>query len=80
MAQTKSNNKRIIDIVLMILILFCVGLILVELTNNLSTQLESQNQSTTTIIQEAEPTPLPTLTAEEREEIFSAPVGEDGNE
>ncbi|KAA3663744.1 MAG: hypothetical protein DWQ04_09235 [Chloroflexi bacterium] len=79
MAQSKSKNKQIIDIILMVFVLLCVGMILVELTNNLSTQLESQNQSVTTI-QEAEPTPLPTLTAEEREEMFSAPIGEDGNE
>ena len=79
MAQTKSNNKRIIDIVLMVFILLCVGLILVELTNNLSTAIESQNQSVTTI-QEAEPTPFPTLTAEEREEMFSEPIGADGND
>ena len=78
MTRVKSNKKRITDIILIVLIVVCVGLIMVEMTNNLTTEFERQNPSTTTTMQEdVEPTPRPTLTAEEREEIFSAPIGED---
>ncbi|WP_420644351.1 hypothetical protein [Candidatus Leptofilum sp.] len=75
MTQAKSNRKQITDIILIVLIVVCVGFILVEMTNNLTNELEAQNQTTiTTIQQQAEPTPRPTLTAEEREDIFSAPI------
>ena len=79
MTQTKNIKKQITDIILIVLIVVCAGLIVFEMANNLTTELETQaqTQTTTTIQQDAEPTPRPTLTAEEREEIFSAPVGED---
>ena len=66
------------DIILIVLIIVCVGLIMIEMTNNLTSQLAIQNPTPTITMQdEAEPTPRPTLTAEEREAIFSAPIGED---
>ena len=78
--MAKSKNKRIVEIILIVLIILSVGLVVAEMTSNLYNEIATQEQNTTTIQETVEPTPVPTLTAEEREDLFSAPVGEDGND
>ena len=77
--MTKSNNKskQIIETILIVVIVLSVGLIAMELGANVSAELASQEQKTM-IVEEVNPTAVPTLTAEERQELFSAPVGEEG--
>jgi hypothetical protein len=72
MAKANNNKKQIIDTAIIILIVLCVGLIFTELVGNVSSELASQTQETTTI-QEL-PTPYPTLTTEELKESLSQPT------
>jgi hypothetical protein len=79
MAKSKSQNKRIFEIILIVFVVLSIGLILADMTTNLVHEIAAQDRMVYSV-QEVEPTPVPTLTAEEREELFSAPVGEEGNE
>ena len=79
MGKSKTQNKRIFEIVLILFVVISIGLILADMATNLTNEIASQGQmesSVPTVI----PTPKPTLTAAEREELFSAPVGEEGGE
>lgn len=76
MEKSKNKSKQIIEIILIVIIILSVGLIIVEMGTNLSNEITSQEQRVTTV-EEVEPTPVPTLTAEEKQDLFSAPVGED---
>lgn len=78
MAKSNSKSRRISEIIIIVVIFLSVALIVVEMSNNLASEFVTQEATTT--VREVEPTPVPTLTAEERQELFSAPVGEDGNE
>lgn len=77
--MTKSNNKskKILETILIVVIVVSVGLIAMEVGTNISAELASQEQRTA-IVEEVTPTARPTLTAEERQELLSQPVGEEG--
>ena len=45
MTKAKSNRKQITDIILIVLIVVCVGLIMIEMTNNLTAELEDAKSS-----------------------------------
>ena len=79
MAKSNNNSKRISEMILVVIIILSMGLIIVEMATNLSNEIAAQEERITTV-EEVEPTLVPTLTAEEREDLFSAPVGEDGND
>ena len=73
MTKQKSSSKQIIEIILIVMLILCVGLIVVEIGSNLSSEIASQSQETTSE-QQILPTPYPTLTAEELQESLSQPV------
>ena len=77
MAASKNNSKRLIEIVLVIFIVVGIGLILADMTSNVIYEIDSGKQMEAAV-QEIEPTPVPTLTDAERQEMLSEPVGEDG--
>ena len=72
MAKANNSKKQIIDTVIIILIVLCVGLIVTEMVGNVTSELAFQDRKTT-IIQEL-PTPYPTLTTEELKESLSQPT------
>jgi hypothetical protein len=79
MAESKNKSKRLIEIILTIFIIIGMGLIMADMVSNVVYEINSGNQMEAAV-QEVTPTPRPTLTAEERQEILSAPVGEEGGE
>jgi uncharacterized membrane protein len=79
MAESKKKSKRLIEIVLTIFIVVGIGLIMADMVTNVIYEINSSGEFESAV-QEVEPTPVPTLTAEERKEILSAPVGEEGGE
>ncbi len=78
MDQPQNKSKRLIEIVLVIFILIGFGLIMTDLVSNVVYEVNSANQMEAAV-QEVTPTPKPTLTLEEREEMFNRPVNEAGN-
>lgn len=78
MAKPKNSSRRVVEIILIVAIVLCVGLVLVEVTTNLTAEIAPQTQTETII--EDRPPALPTLTEEERRGFLSEPVGEEGNE
>ena len=80
MEKSKNNPRQISEIILIIVIILSIGLVVMEMTSNLSAEIASQSEKVTTVEEiEMESTPIPTLTAEEIREGLSAPVGEEGN-
>lgn len=77
MVKSKNKNKRLIEIVLIIFIVVGIGLILADMVTNVIYEVNSGNQMEASV-QEVTPTPKPTLTIEEREELLSQPVNEAG--
>jgi hypothetical protein len=75
MTKQKNSRKQIVEIIMIIAIILCVGLIAVEMGSNLSTAITSQSDNTTNV-ETALPTPYPTLTAEELRESLSHPVNQ----
>jgi hypothetical protein len=78
MAKTKKSNKRLFEIVLIAFVVIGIILILAEMATNLAAEISSQDDLVSSH-QEATPTPRPTLSPEELEELYSAPVGEEGD-
>ena len=76
MAKTNNSRKQIIDMILIVFIILCVGLIITELVGNISSEMAFQDREVTTI-QEL-PTPYSTLTTEELRESLSQPINEAG--
>ena len=79
MAQSKAKTQRLAATVIITFNIIGIGLILFDLANNISYEIQSQGQLESAV-QEMTPTPRPTLTEAERQEIFDAPVGEEGSE
>ena len=77
MTKTKNKGRQLTEIILIAVIILCVGLVIVEMTTNLSNELATQAQ-TTKIVEEEKPTAVPTLTEQERRDLLSEPVGEEG--
>ena len=71
MAKANSSRKQRIDMVIIVLVVLCVGLIVTEMVGNVSSELALQTQQTTTT---ELPTPYPTLTTEELRESLSQPT------
>jgi hypothetical protein len=72
MATDKKSRKLITDMVIIVLVLLCVGLILTEMIGNVSIELATESQTQTTTVET--PTPYPTLTPEELKESLTQPV------
>jgi hypothetical protein len=79
MENVKAKTQRLAIIVIIAFNIVGIGLILYDLAYNISYEIQSQRDMEAAV-QEVTPTPLPTLTEEERQEIFNAPVGEEGDE
>jgi hypothetical protein len=79
MAQSKAKTQRLAAIVIIAFNIVGIGLILYDLVNNISYENQSQGEMEASV-QDVTPTPVPTLTEAERQEIFNAPVGEEGGE
>ena len=77
MDKSKAKTQRLATIVIIAFNIVGIGLILYDLANNISYEVQSQRQSDA-VVQEITPTPKATLTIEEREELFSQPVNEAG--
>ena len=43
MAKGKTNGRRTIELIVLVLIIICVGLILVELVNNVTAEISADN-------------------------------------
>ena len=77
MENSKAKTQRLATIVIIAFNIVGVGLILFDLANNISYEIQSQEQLESAV-QVVEPTPKPTLTLEEREELYNRPVNEAG--
>ena len=62
MENSKAKTQRLATIVIIAFNIVGVGLILFDLANNISYEIQSQEQLESAV-QEVEPTPKPTLTA-----------------
>jgi uncharacterized membrane protein len=79
MEKSKAKTQRLAAIVIIAFNIVGIGLVLYDLAYNISYEIQSQGDLEAAV-QEVTPTPVPTLTEEERREIFEAPVGEEGGE
>lgn len=79
MAESKKKSQRLIEIILTIFIVVGIGLVMADMVTNVILEINSSGEFESAV-EEVEPTPKPTLTEEERREILSAPVGEEGGE
>jgi hypothetical protein len=79
MENSKAKTQRIATIIILAFNIVGIGLILFDLANNISYEIQSQGQLESVVL-EVTRTPVPTLTEEERLELLKAPVGEEGNE
>lgn len=77
MAESKKKSQRLIAVVLTIFIVVGIGLIMADMVTNVAYELNSSSELGAAV-QEVEPTPKPTLTLEERQELFDQPVNETG--
>jgi hypothetical protein len=77
MAKSKNKTQRVKQIVLIIFVIVGFILIIADLAGNISYELASDDELESAA-QEIEDTPSPTLTEEERREMYSDPVGEEG--
>lgn len=77
MENSKAKTQRLATIVIIAFNIVGIGLILFDLANNISYEIQSQGQLES-VVQEVTTTPQPTLTEAERQEMFDAPVGEEG--
>jgi hypothetical protein len=44
MAKGKTNGRRTIELIVLVVIIICVGLILVELVNNVTAEIATNNE------------------------------------
>ena len=79
MEKSKAKTQRLATIVIIAFNIVGIGLVLYDLAYNISYEIQSQSEMEA-VVQEVAPTPVPTLTEAERQEIFNAPVGEEGTE
>ena len=77
MENAKAKTQRLATIVIIAFNIVGIGLILFDLANNVSYEVQSQRQSEA-VVQEIAPMPKATFTIEEREELLSQPVNEAG--
>jgi len=76
MAKPQSKAQRVRQIALTIFVLVGAALIVADLAGNISYELAS-NRQPEAVVQEVTPTPIPTLTESERQDLLKTPVGED---
>ena len=77
MENAKVKTQRLAAVVIIAFNIVGIGLVLYDLANNISYEVNAQREREA-VVQEATPTPKPTLTVEEREELYSQPVNEAG--
>jgi hypothetical protein len=78
MAESKNKSKRITEIIVTMFIIVGLTLILADMATNVVYEINSGNQMEAAV-QVVTPTPKPTLTLEEREEMYNKPVNEAGD-
>ena len=81
MAQNKTKtSSNVAQILVIIFVVISVILIVVDLRATVAAELQTQNEAAEFVGYKPTPSPTPTLTAEELQEILrDNPVGEDGN-
>ena len=79
MEKSRKNASKISDVIVLVIVLAGAAIIALSLVTNITEELDSQSDDTSSLTK-VEPTPYPTLTQEELEELSSMPVGEEGNQ
>lgn len=72
MAKTKSEKRRVNEIVILILVVICILLIVVDVTANISAEISTQENQAAIKMVDEHLTPVPTLTEEQYQEMLNS--------